>query len=99
MVKKSVNPEWDEELTLSIEDPAVPIRLVCVRFLPSFLSQISCLGSFAPTLSNVYKYSEQKARKEKKYFTASINFITGLARYAHGAFLTNISYTSSNFIC
>ncbi|MFW8172160.1 hypothetical protein, partial [Klebsiella pneumoniae] len=24
---KSVNPEWDEELTLSIEDPAVPIRL------------------------------------------------------------------------
>lgn len=27
VVKKSVNPEWDEELTLSIEDPAVPIRL------------------------------------------------------------------------
>jgi len=27
VVKKSVNPEWDDELTLSIEDPAVPIRL------------------------------------------------------------------------
>jgi hypothetical protein len=28
VIKKSTNPEWDEELTLSIEDPAVPIRLV-----------------------------------------------------------------------
>lgn len=76
VVKKSVNPEWDEELTLSIEDPAVPIRLVCVRFHPSLLSQIACLGSYHPTLSNVYKYSEQKARKEK-HFTASINLLPG----------------------
>jgi hypothetical protein len=66
VVKKSVNPEWDEELTLSIEDPAVPIRLVCVRFHPSFLSQISCLGSFAPTLSNVYKLFSAKSEKGKK---------------------------------
>ncbi|XP_066309209.1 GTPase activating protein 1-like [Miscanthus floridulus] len=27
VVKKSTNPEWNEELTLSIEDPAVPVRL------------------------------------------------------------------------
>ncbi|AQK96770.1 GTPase activating protein 1 [Zea mays] len=27
VVKKSINPEWNEKLTLSIEDPAVPIRL------------------------------------------------------------------------
>ncbi|TVU32264.1 hypothetical protein EJB05_23988 [Eragrostis curvula] len=27
VIKKSTNPEWNEELTLSIEDPAVPIRL------------------------------------------------------------------------
>lgn len=33
VVKKSTNPEWNEELTLSIEDPAVPIRLVCMSDL------------------------------------------------------------------
>ncbi|KAL6646895.1 hypothetical protein ACP70R_015589 [Stipagrostis hirtigluma subsp. patula] len=27
VIKKTTNPEWNEELTLSIEDPAVPIRL------------------------------------------------------------------------
>ncbi|GJN19716.1 hypothetical protein PR202_gb07021 [Eleusine coracana subsp. coracana] len=27
VIKKSTNPEWNEELTLSIEDAAVPIRL------------------------------------------------------------------------
>lgn len=27
VIKKSTNPEWNDELTLSIEDPAVPVRL------------------------------------------------------------------------
>ncbi|KAG2658100.1 GTPase activating protein 1-like [Panicum virgatum] len=27
VVKKNTNPEWNEELTLSIEDPAHPVRL------------------------------------------------------------------------
>ncbi|NDW60243.1 hypothetical protein G0P98_27770, partial [Yangia sp. PrR004] len=27
VVKKNTNPEWNEDLTLSIEDPAVPVRL------------------------------------------------------------------------
>ncbi|KAG8058911.1 hypothetical protein GUJ93_ZPchr0002g23148 [Zizania palustris] len=27
VVKKSTNPEWNDELTLSIEDPAVPVKL------------------------------------------------------------------------
>ncbi|XP_073281017.1 protein C2-DOMAIN ABA-RELATED 4-like [Primulina huaijiensis] len=27
VVKKNVNPEWNEELTLSIEDPNIPIKL------------------------------------------------------------------------
>lgn len=28
VVKQSVNPEWDEDLTLSISDPNLPIKLV-----------------------------------------------------------------------
>jgi len=40
VVKKSTNPEWNEELTLSIEDPAVPVRLVCIRFHLSFLKSV-----------------------------------------------------------
>lgn len=31
VIKKDVNPEWNEDLTLSITDPNVPITLV--RFL------------------------------------------------------------------
>ncbi|XP_006647209.1 GTPase activating protein 1 [Oryza brachyantha] len=27
VIKKTTNPEWNDELTLSIEDPAVPVRL------------------------------------------------------------------------
>ncbi|KAL6877567.1 hypothetical protein ACP4OV_012782 [Aristida adscensionis] len=27
VIKKTTNPEWNEELTLSVEDPALPIRL------------------------------------------------------------------------
>ncbi|PKA59151.1 putative ADP-ribosylation factor GTPase-activating protein AGD11 [Apostasia shenzhenica] len=27
VIKKNVNPEWDEELTLSVEDPAIPVKL------------------------------------------------------------------------
>jgi len=39
VIKKNTNPEWNEELTLSIEDPAHPVKLVCIpfrQFLPSF---------------------------------------------------------------
>jgi hypothetical protein len=30
VVRKSINPEWNDELTLSIEDPAVLVKLVCL---------------------------------------------------------------------
>lgn len=35
VIKKDVNPEWNEDLTLSITDPNVPITLV--RFLFNFI--------------------------------------------------------------
>lgn len=28
VIKKNINPEWNEELTLSVADPSIPIRLV-----------------------------------------------------------------------
>lgn len=28
VIKKDVNPEWNENLTLSIADPSIPIKLV-----------------------------------------------------------------------
>jgi Ca2+-dependent lipid-binding protein len=28
VVRRSINPVWNEELTLSITDPSVPIKLV-----------------------------------------------------------------------
>ncbi|KAL0381459.1 UNVERIFIED_CONTAM: protein C2-DOMAIN ABA-RELATED 2 [Sesamum angustifolium] len=33
VVKKNVNPEWNEELTLSIADPSLPVKLVSLIFL------------------------------------------------------------------
>jgi Ca2+-dependent lipid-binding protein len=33
VVKKNINPEWNEDLTLSIADPSVPIKLVSVIVL------------------------------------------------------------------
>lgn len=36
VIKKTTNPEWNDELTLSIEDPAVPVRLVYIPFLFHF---------------------------------------------------------------
>jgi len=55
VVKKNTNPEWNEELTLSIEDPAHPVRLVCMHPLPShfplsFLNPLSCFFFFLPLL-------------------------------------------------
>lgn len=29
VIRKDVNPEWNEDLTLSISDPNLPIKLVC----------------------------------------------------------------------
>uniref|UniRef100_A0A453D656 C2 domain-containing protein n=1 Tax=Aegilops tauschii subsp. strangulata TaxID=200361 RepID=A0A453D656_AEGTS len=44
VVRKSINPEWNDELTLSIEDPTIPVKLVCVPF--SFpLFPLSCLSN------------------------------------------------------
>lgn len=28
VIKKDVNPEWNEDLTLSVTDPSIPIKLV-----------------------------------------------------------------------
>jgi Ca2+-dependent lipid-binding protein len=33
VVKKNVNPEWNEDLTLSVEDPSLPIKIVSVIVL------------------------------------------------------------------
>ena len=30
VVKKNVNPEWDEDLTLSVEDTSLPVKLVSI---------------------------------------------------------------------
>lgn len=29
VIRRNTNPIWNEELTLSVEDPALPVRLVC----------------------------------------------------------------------
>jgi hypothetical protein len=28
VIKKNINPEWNEDLTLSVSDPSIPIKLV-----------------------------------------------------------------------
>lgn len=28
VIKKDVNPEWNEDLTLSVTDPSIPVKLV-----------------------------------------------------------------------
>ena len=33
VVRKNLNPEWNEDLTLSILDPNLPIKLVSIFFL------------------------------------------------------------------
>lgn len=33
VMKKNVNPEWNEDLTLSISDPNLPIKLVSASFI------------------------------------------------------------------
>lgn len=36
VIRKNVNPEWNEELTLSVEDCSLPVRLVSIcYFLPT----------------------------------------------------------------
>lgn len=36
VIKKDVNPEWNEDLTLSVQDPDVPVKLV--SFFSIFLA-------------------------------------------------------------
>ncbi|EMS61908.1 ADP-ribosylation factor GTPase-activating protein AGD12 [Triticum urartu] len=31
VVRKSINPEWNDELTLSVEDPTIPVKLTSSR--------------------------------------------------------------------
>lgn len=54
VIKKSTNPEWNEELTLSIEDPADPVRLVSIPFHPiNFifpLFKLCCICFLPPLL-------------------------------------------------
>lgn len=38
VVKKNINPEWNEELTLSVADSSIPIKIVS----PFFPLEISC---------------------------------------------------------
>jgi len=64
VIKKNTNPEWNEELTLSIEDPAHPVKLVCipsVNFSLPFLNPLSFF--FTPTPWN----SKNDTQKELFY--------------------------------
>lgn len=75
VIKKSTNPEWNDELTLSIEDPAVPVRLVWYIFAlfpsPLFLvphtqkSYSACLFLLCIYSLKLYRYSLQ-LKKEKR---------------------------------
>lgn len=40
VVRKNLNPEWNEDLTLSITDPIIPINLVSDIFLQVQLNYI-----------------------------------------------------------
>lgn len=33
VIRKDVNPEWNEDLTLSVQEPNIPIKLVSFLFL------------------------------------------------------------------
>lgn len=33
VIKKDVNPEWNEDLTLSVTDPSIPIKLVSSNYM------------------------------------------------------------------
>lgn len=33
VIKKDVNPEWNEDLTLSVTDPSIPIKLVSCNYV------------------------------------------------------------------
>lgn len=41
VVKKNVNPEWEEDLTLSIADPNTPIKLVSVLLIICVLQYLA----------------------------------------------------------
>lgn len=43
VIKKDVNPEWNEDLTLSITDPNVPITLVRFLFYFILISSLSLI--------------------------------------------------------
>lgn len=48
VIKKDVNPEWNEDLTLSVADPNIPVKLVrkllCIR--ECILIQLGVHASF-----------------------------------------------------
>jgi hypothetical protein len=66
VVRKSVNPEWNDELTLSIEDPTLLIKLVCVTL--SFLCFVIHSHSFSRAKHNYFS-------PEKNTIDLSIYFI------------------------
>lgn len=51
VIKKSTNPEWNEELTLSIENPADAVRVVCIPFYLIFLP---FFAELAPSLYLIF---------------------------------------------
>lgn len=40
VIKKDVNPEWNEDLTLSITDPSLPIKLVSLLITSSHINVV-----------------------------------------------------------
>ena len=40
VIRKCVNPEWNEDLTFSIEDPTLPMKLVCLFSLTLYLNPL-----------------------------------------------------------
>ncbi|KAM3390438.1 hypothetical protein ACQJBY_012187 [Aegilops geniculata] len=72
VVRKSINPEWNDELTLSIEDPTIPVKLVRVPFSfplfpPScFRNSTDFLGNFLNRIVKRNKFLPAKKRKNGK---------------------------------
>lgn len=36
VIKKDVNPEWNEDLTLSVVDSNIPVKLVSIYVIPQY---------------------------------------------------------------
>lgn len=40
VIRKDVNPEWNEDLTLSVSNPDIPVKLVCILVTETTRSEL-----------------------------------------------------------